>query len=268
MQPDVLQAAARLAEERQSFAIATVVRVIGSSSAPCGSSAVVDARGKLVSGWIGGGCAESAVRRAALDCIAAAAPCTITIDMTDELRGVGMPCGGVMEVFIEPVLPKPELLILGHGRIAEALAVIGATLQFRVTVSDPSAERAAFPAADRVLTCDLDLSESGIGPSTYVVIATQHKGDHLTLHRALRSGAPYIALIASAHRAKLVLDDLASSGVDGLHRVHAPAGLEIGAATPQEIALSVIAEVVAFRRGATELQHKTVQDFVVRMCDR
>jgi xanthine dehydrogenase accessory factor len=265
MNHDVLQTAARLMADREPFALATVVRVEGSSSAPCGSKAIVDARGKLLCGWIGGGCAESAVRRAAREAIEVAEPRTITIDMTDELLGVGMPCGGVMDVFIEPVLARPDLLILGHGRIAEALAAMGAVLRFRVTVTDPSAERSAFPAAERVLTSDLDLSQSAIGPDTWVVIATQHKGDHLLLRRALASGAPYVALIASRHRAALVLEDVEDSS-----RVHTPAGLEIGAATPEEIALSVLSEIVAVRRGvaATKLTQKVFLPIVVRSCDR
>lgn len=241
MNLDVLQTAARLTTERQPFAMATVVRVEGSSSAPCGSKAIIDDRGRLVCGWIGGGCAEGAVRRSALEAIEAGAPLTITIDMTDELLGVGMPCGGVMDVFIEPMLPRPGLVILGHGRIAEALAAMGALLRFRVTLHDPSV--------------DLDIGHSGMGPDTYVVIATQHKGDHQLLRRALASGAPYIALIASRHRARLVLEDL-----DHPDRVHSPAGLDIGAATPEEIALSVMSEIVALRRGApsTALRDKNI----------
>ena len=180
-----------------------------------------------------------------------------------------MPCGGVMEVFLEPVLPRPDLLILGHGRIAESLAAIGALLRFHVTVNDPSAEPSAFPAADRVLTGDLDLTGSGIGRDTYVVIATQHKGDHVLLRRALGWGAGYVALIASEHRARLVLDDLALEGVEGLDRVRTPAGLEIGAATPEEIALSVIGQIVAFRRGSgsPDLKHKAASQAVIGSCE-
>lgn len=265
MNHEVLQTAGRLTSERQPFALATVVRVEGSSSAPCGSKAIVDANGKLVCGWIGGGCAESAVRRAARESIEAAEPRTITIDMMDELLGVGMPCGGVMDVFIEPVLPRPELLILGRGRIAEALAAMGAVLRFRVTVTDPSAERSAFPSADRILNSDLDLSQSAIGADTWVVIATQHKGDHLLLRRALAAGAPYIALIASSHRAGLVLD-----GLENTSCVHTPAGLEIGAATPEEIALSVLSEIVAVRRGVSraEVRRKALVPTIVRSCSR
>jgi xanthine dehydrogenase accessory factor len=143
------------------------------------------------------------VRRQALQCIASERPQLITLDMTDELLGVGMPCGGIMDVYIEPVLPKPELLIVGHGRIAETLAALGSLVGFRMTGDDPGAERQSFPGADRLITDDLDLSAPAIGSQTYIVIATQHKGDHLSLKKALESKAAYIALVSSRHRAAL-----------------------------------------------------------------
>ena len=182
---DLYSKAAELASQGQPFAIATVVRVEGSSSARRGSKALIDAMGKLLLGWVGGGCAESAVRSEALLCIETERPRLITVDMSDEVLGVGMPCGGTMDIFIEPVLPKPELLIVGHGRIAETLAVLGDLMGFSITVNDPAADRGAFPHAERLVTEDFDLTETPIGPKSFVVIATQHKRDHLWLEKAL-----------------------------------------------------------------------------------
>jgi xanthine dehydrogenase accessory factor len=249
----ILTKSNQLASQGEPFAIATVVRVQGSSSARPGSKAIIDRRGKIVMGWVGGGCAESAVRHQARLCIEEERPQLITLDLTDEILGVGMPCGGVMDVYIEPVLPKPQLLIVGHGAIAEALARLGALLNFSVTVNDPGATMQAFPGADRLLTGDFDLSGSAVGPRTFIVIATQHKGDHLWLEKALATEAAYIALISSRHRARLVLDYLAElgAGPEKLKRVWAPAGLDLGAATPEEIALSVIGQIVALRHGAS-----------------
>jgi xanthine dehydrogenase accessory factor len=175
----------------------------------------------------------------------------ITVDMSDEQLGVGMPCGGTMDIFIEPVLPKPELLIVGHGRIAETLATLGDMMGFTITVNDPGADRSSFPQAERLVTEDFDLTETPIGPKSFVVIATQHKRDHLWLEKALEGKAAYVALIASHHRAKLVLDYLRAGGVseDKIATVYAPAGLHLGAATPEEIALSVMSQMVALRRG-------------------
>src|SRR3974377_2052359 len=165
------------------FALATVVRVSGSSSAKQGSKALIDGHGKIASGWIGGGCAESAGRSEALNCIQQEKPRFITLDMTDELLGVGMPCGGKMDVYIEPMLPLPELLIVGHGRIAEALAVIGRVTGFSIAVNDPGADRKSFPDANRIVTEDFDLSETPITSRSFVVIATMHKNDQLWLQK-------------------------------------------------------------------------------------
>ena len=251
MVSDFYHKAAELASQGKSFAIATVVRVEGSSSARRGSKAIIDPTGKLLLGWVGGGCAESAVRSEALKSIETEKPRMITVDMSEEHLGVGMPCGGTMDIFIEPVLPRPELLIVGHGRIAETLAALGHLMGFTVTVNDPAAERSSFPQAEKLVTEDFDLTESPIGPKSFVVIATQHKRDHLWLQKALEGNVAYVALIASQHRARLVLDYLRARGLseEKIETVWAPAGLDLGAATPEEIALSVVSQMVALRRG-------------------
>jgi xanthine dehydrogenase accessory factor len=280
---DLYSKAAELAAQRQAFAIATVVRVEGSSSAQRGSKALIDSRGKIVMGWVGGGCAESAVRSEALRCIRNEKPELITLDMQNEILGVGMPCGGVMDVYIEPVLPQPELIIAGHGRIAETLARLGHLMNFAVTVHDPSAARENFPDAQRIIDKDFDVTEITFGPGAYVVIATLHKNDHLWLQRALEGNTAYVALIASAHRSRLVLDYLLAEGIpqEKVERVWAPAGLDLGAAGPEEIALSIMSQIVALRRGGSaaalkkarhnaEVEpHKDVvaADKVIRQCD-
>lgn len=251
MRSDLYSKAAELTSLRRPFAVATVVRVEGSSSARLGSKALISDEGRLLMGWVGGGCAESAVRTEALKCIETEKPKLITLDMQDELLGVGMPCGGLMDVYIEPVVPQPELLVVGHGRIAEAMAELGHLMNFAVTVSDPAATPEGFPRAQRIVNQDFDLTETVVGSRTYVVIATLHKNDHLWLKKALEGQAAYVALIASAHRSGLVLDYLRLEGVapEKIDQVWAPAGLDLGAATPEEIALSIMCQIVALRRG-------------------
>ena len=268
---------AEFARHRKYFAVATIVRVEGSSSAKPGSKAIIDEHGKIAFGWVGGGCAEGTVRNEALKCIELGRPELITLDMTDELLGVGMPCGGKMDVYIEPVLPQPELLIVGHGRIAEVLATIANLMNFAVTVNDPVADRGAFPQPTRLVTDDFDLAETPIDSRTFVVIATLHKQDHLWLQKALESNAAYISLIASRHRSRLVLDYLLATGMpaEKIERVWAPAGLDLGASTPEEIALSIVSQMVALRRGGSvkalkesDLKSKTaVTDKVIHQCD-
>jgi xanthine dehydrogenase accessory factor len=276
---DFYNKAAELASHGETFAIATVVRVEGSSSARRGSKAIIDRTGKLLLGWVGGGCAESAVRSEALKSIESEKPRMITVDMSDEQLGVGMPCGGTMDIFIEPVLPKPELLIVGHGRIAESLATLGHLMGFAITVNDPAADRGSFPQAEKLVTEDFDLTETPVGPKSFVVIATQHKRDHLWLRKALEGNAAYVALIASQHRAGLVLDYLRAGGIseEKIATVWAPAGLDLGAATPEEIALSVISQMVAVRRGgSTRPLHQQesglsvggfAADVIIRQCE-
>ena len=269
---------AELTAEGKSFALATVVRVSGSSSAKQGSKAIIDSQGKIAAGWIGGGCAETAVRTEALNCIQQQRSVLITLDMTDELLGVGMPCGGKMDVYIEPVFPQPELLIVGHGRIAEVLAKIGHLMGFSVAVNDPGADRKSFPDADRVVTGDFDLAETPIASRSFVVIATMHKNDHVWLQKALEGNAAYVALIASQHRSKLVLDYLLATGVSAekVGKVWAPAGLDLGAATPEEIALSIMSQIVALRRGrptplplknSSSAAENTLTDKVIHQCE-
>lgn len=250
---DFFGKAAELSSRRESFAVATVVRTQGSSSAKAGSKALIDAHGKILMGWVGGGCAESAVRSEALKCIRTEKPILISLNMQDEVLGVGMPCGGMMDVYIEPFVPAPELLIAGHGQIARTLASLGRLMNFSVTINDPSADHESFPEVDRVVSRDFNLTETPISSNSFVVIATLHKNDYLWLQKALQSPAAYIALIASAHRAKLVLDYLQMEGTtkEQLERVWAPAGLDLGAATPEEIALSVMSQIISVRRGGS-----------------
>src|SRR6478735_1806662 len=283
MSDSLYSKAAELAAQRKPFAIATVVRVEGSSSARRGSKALINSQGDILMGWVGGGCAESAVRSEAIRCIHSEKPELITLDMQDEILGVGMPCGGMMDVYIEPVLPQPELIIAGHGRIAETLARLGHLMNFSVTVHDPSATKENFPEAQHIINKDFSLGEISFGPATYVVIATLHKNDHLWLQRALEGEAAYVALIASAHRSRLVLDYLLAEGIaaEKVERVWAPAGLDLGAANPEEIALSIMCQIVALRRGGSvaSLKEKVgpavgvttektaAADKVIRQCD-
>ena len=252
MSHEIFRKLNELLERGEPCVLATVVRTEGSSSAKPGSKALLNAEGRNVIGWVGGGCAESAVRDEALRAVADGQSRVIEIDMTDEVLGVGMPCGGTMEVYIEPFSVKPSLVILGHSRVAEALATLGHLLEFTVTVDDAAATPEAFPYA-RLITHDPDLQAMGAGPSSYVVVATQHKSDDLGCRRALEADAPYIALIASRKRAKIVLDQLRAQSVsdDLLARIHSPAGFDLGAVTPEEIALSVMAEIVKLRRQGT-----------------
>lgn len=159
-----------------------------------------------------------------------------------------------MRVYVEAVLPAPTLWILGHGRVAECLCHVGAMLGFRVVVDDtPAPDRARFPAAAEIIGDDYGYERLQPAQHDAVVIATQHKGDHLSTVRALRSPARIVAVMASRKRAGLVTEFLREEGFaeKDLARLRAPAGLDLGARTPEEIALSILAEIVMLQRGAS-----------------
>jgi xanthine dehydrogenase accessory factor len=239
--------------KRVPYAVATVIEVVGSTSAKTGSKALIDEKGFVITGWVGGGCAESTTCTTALECIASGQTQVIDIDLDDEVLGAGMPCGGHMRVFVEPFLPAPTLWIMGHGAVAEHLCQFADTLGYKVVVNDVMATRDKFPAATELIVDDLDYSQLNPDPEDFVVIATQHKGDHESISRALNSKANYIALIASRKRSRLVLDYLRDEGFsqDDIQRVMAPSGLDLGARVPAEIALSVASEMVKMRREGT-----------------
>ena len=255
MPKEIFQIMAERQAAGKSFAVATVVETRGSVSAKTGAKAVIDADGTMVAGWVGGGCAESSTREAAIKCIETGQTTVLDIDLDDEMLGAGMPCGGSMRVYIEPVLPKPTLWIMGHGRIAECLCLLGDLLGFNVVVNDSTVAREQYPAATRLITDDVHYDQLTPQPRDFVVIATQHKGDHESMRRTLASHARYIALIASRKRSKLVMEYLREEGFPQteLDRVRAPAGLDLGAKTPEEIALSVMSEMVSIRRQGSGL---------------
>jgi len=246
------------------FAIATVVETVGSVSAKTSSKAVIDQNGLVVAGWVGGGCAESTTCQQAVQCMQTGHTEVIDIDLDDEVLGAGMPCGGSMRVYIEPVLANPTLWIMGHGRVAECLCSMGDMLGLNVIVNDLGVTRDKYPAASELITDDLDYDELKPQQQDYVVIATQHKGDHESMKKALSSKAGYIALIASRKRSRLVLDYLRQEGIEEsqISRVMAPSGLDLGARTPEEIALCVISEIVLTRRNGTgmRMREKMMQE--------
>lgn len=256
MAKDIFDVIQDLRESGRPFAVATVVETVGSVSAKTSSKAVIDEQGRVVAGWVGGGCAESATCTQAEECMESGRTAVLEIDLDDEVLGAGMPCGGHMRVYVEPVLPRPALWIMGHGRVAECLCSMGDMLGLDVVVNDPIVDRARYPGAARLVTDDPDYEALEPKAGDFVVIATQHKGDHESMKRALASEARYIALIASRKRSRLVFDYLREEGIEEreLERVMAPSGLDLGARTPEEIALCVMSEIVLVRRGGTGMR--------------
>ncbi|MEM4302298.1 MAG: XdhC family protein [Candidatus Caldarchaeum sp.] len=242
----------QLVAEQKKFCIATVVKTVGHTSGKVGSKAIILEDGKGLFGWVGGGCVETTVLHEALKTIKEGRSRTIYLEMEDELRGTGVPCGGSMEVYLEPVLPRKQLLLVGHGAIVESLAKLGKMLDYRVVVADPEGMFKNPDLVDQYST-DPDLKNVNIDSNTAMVVSTMHKLDHKYIKAGLDGGAWYIGLIASKKRAGIVFETLVRMGVDEavLKKISSPAGIDIGAEKPEEIALSIISEIVLLDRGGT-----------------
>jgi xanthine dehydrogenase accessory factor len=268
MAPDILDLAAQRKSKGEPFALATVVRTVDVTAAKAGAKALIGQDGSISEGWIGGGCARAAVLKAARQALADGKSRLVSIqpkDLLDE-QGLGAgedrdgvifannfcPSKGTMDVFVEPILPKPALLVLGASPIAVALADLAANMGFDVTVAAGKDDLARFgPVASKIAGYEIPSTSA---PQTYVVVSTQGSGDRTALKAAAALDAGYIAFVGSRRKAATLRDELAGEGVSRarLDAIKAPAGLDIGAITTEEIALSIVAEMVAVRRANRE----------------
>jgi xanthine dehydrogenase accessory factor len=255
---DWLLSAQRLKAQSQPFALVSVVRVEAPTSARPGDKAIVTEDGRI-DGWIGGGCAQPAVIRTVRQALQDGRSRLIRIapaaegserDLGDVLE-FGMAChsGGTLELFIDPVLPAHHLVVIGDSPVAVSLAELAPRVGLTVTVIAHDAEAARFPDASRVVASDDAVAD--VPPNAFVVVATQGRRDLQGLRAALSLRARKVFFVASARKAQVLRDSLLQSGSDGadVAAIVAPAGQTIGAQTPQEIALSVLADVIAARRA-------------------
>jgi xanthine dehydrogenase accessory factor len=261
---DIIDCMARMKGDGQPFALATVVRTEDATAAKAGAKALIRADGSMV-GWIGGGCAQGAARKAASDVLLDGRPRLVRVYPKDrpadagsaagmELHGSSCPSGGTIELFVEAILPRPSLIVAGASPTARALADLGRRSGFAVTVAALEEDQAGFPEADQRIV-DFDFVGAPRVDTSFVVVATQGKRDRDALAGALSCGAPYVAFVGSRRKAAALKQAMVERGlpVDRVEELHAPAGLDIGAATPEEIALSILAEIVQERRLAARL---------------
>ncbi len=255
---DIAETVVDLRRRRQSFAVATIVRAERPSSSKPGDKAIISPDGTL-NGWIGGSCAHDIVVRNALESLEEGVPRFLTLSSASPAEAkrqgvidVPMQCysGGVLDVFIEPDLPKPHMVVVGYETVARALVRISKTLQFHVTVVDPLVTKESVPEADEIVN-QLNLSALPLTGEVLIVIATHGRYDEEALEQAVQTTASYIALVASPKRAGVILQQLRDRGLaeGALAAVKSPAGLDIGAQGAEEIALSIVAEIVQERRA-------------------
>lgn len=253
MSADIYQKIAELVSRGERIAVATVVKAEGSTPQGVGAKIIVKEDGSKF-GTIGGGCLENAVIEEAQQALKDGRSRLSHFDLTED--GVGMICGGSVDVMVEVIQLTSTLLIIGSGHIAIPLSKLGRMLGFRVVVIDPFAKKENVPEADDVIAEPVDegLSKVTITPQTYIVIVTRHQYDEPALKGVLRSEAAYIGMVGSLNRVNTMFQRLLQEGIadeKALERIYAPIGLDIGAQTVEEIALSIMAEIVHTRRGGT-----------------
>lgn len=256
---DVLERARELSQRGEAFALATVVWRRGPSSGKEGCRAVITASGQVF-GFIGGACAEPVVVREARHILAEGVPRLIFLGTPDELESVAVREGisyvpmscqseGALEIYIEPVVPKPHLVVVGRSPMVETLVEMGQAIGWRIVLVDPDGGSAeSHPSAHHVVS-ELDLKAAGVDERSLVVVATQGHHDEEAVEQALLAGPAYIGLVGSRPRAKSVLEFLESRGLskETLARVKVPAGLDLGRVSHREIAVGVLAELVKLR---------------------
>jgi xanthine dehydrogenase accessory factor len=240
------------------------VRTVSLTAAKAGAKAIIRSDGTMSGGWIGGGCARANVLKAAQQSLSDGRPRLISVQPKDVLEGHGLKAGearegvlyannmcpshGTMDIFVEPILPRPQLYVCGASPVAVAIAAIAQRMGFFVSVCAPAADHALFCETDRLVD-GYEIPADG-GSGGYIIVATQGRGDTAALKSALVGPSAYVAFVGSRRKAAVLKDELAASGVlpSQLETLRAPAGLDLGAITPDEIALSIVAEMVEVRR--------------------
>ena len=264
---DVFKEALELSNTRETYALAMVVsREVPTSGKP-GDKAIIRRDGSI-SGWIGGGCTRGIVLKEALAAMQDGKPRLVKIDNNahpSTKPGVvkyHMTCqsGGAIEVYIEPVLPKPHLMIMGKSHIAMALSRLGKTMGYSVSLVADAIDTEAFPEADQQIPL-ADFEPTVVKDNTYIVVSTQGEGDEDALEQALRSGAAYVAFVASRRKANALFRELKNRGIsiDQLKDIKTPAGLDIQAKLPEEVAISILAQIIQHLRSETP-EHSTTAE--------
>jgi xanthine dehydrogenase accessory factor len=261
MRAEILQLAADLTRKQIPFVLAVVVRREPASSAQLGNTALITESGEC-HGWLGGSCIQPTVAREAMAALGDAAPRLISLspdpgaDLRAGVTTFPMTChsGGSVDIYLEPVLPAPTLLVFGVAPVAQAVARLGKVMGYTVVASDPDADRASFPDADRlVTTVSAEEWPAAQRARLFAVVATLGQHDEQATQAALGLQPAYLGVVASRKRfaqmrEALVARDVTESALDSIVN---PAGLDIGARAPEEVALSILAEIVKVRHAAS-----------------
>jgi xanthine dehydrogenase accessory factor len=263
---DLFEEIVRMRRAGKRGALATIVHTNGSIPSYESSRMLVRDDG-TIAGTVGGGCVEAEVWAAAKEVIRNEQPRKMTFNLNNEATyDAGLICGGTLEIFVEPILPQPMLYLFGGGHVSTAVARVAHQAGFAIGVIDDRSTFAnveRFPMASEIYTTYEEAFEKiKATASSYLVIVTRgHKDDMRVVAWAIETEARYIGMIGSKRKVISVYQALEKEGfpLEKFERVHAPVGLEIGALTPEEIAVSIAAELIAVRRNAGNLPHKSVR---------
>jgi xanthine dehydrogenase accessory factor len=256
---DIFEEICKLKREGKRAALATIINARGSTPSVVAAKMLVREDGSIL-GSVGGGCVEFDVRKRAIAVIQDEKPKTFTFDLDQRPDDdTGFLCGGSVQVFIEPVIPAPQLYLFGAGHVGLNVCKVAALAGFEVIICDDREQYAnlkRFPDAREIHAGEMDavLPELSPNAASYIVIVTRgHRHDLRVLRWALDTPAQYIGMIGSGRKVLTIFQQLEAEGVarESLQRVFAPIGLEISAATPEEIAISIMAELIAIRRHCT-----------------
>ena len=249
--------ALKLENNEKPYAIATIIRVEGSSSGKVGDKEIFDEKGQRIMGYIGGGCIENRASDAAIETLIDGIPQVVEIDLDSDTIEMGIPCGGNMSVIVEPQMIDSVILIRGEGRIVEVFCSMAKLLNFKLIVHTSKSNEELYPDADKIITEGLkveDIDEK----INYFILATHQGNDDKIALGAIRKGIPYVGVIASQKKANLIKEYLLDNNVSEseIKNLHSPIGLDLNAITPEQIALSIISEIVMLENRATGKQMK------------
>jgi len=252
---DLIQKMASLETKEEPYAIASVFSVTGSSSGKVGDKALFNINGNRIIGYVGGGCIENRVAATAKESLRDGMPRTIKIDLDSDEMGMGIPCGGYMSVIVEPQMVDRTLFIRGMGRVVEVLCQMASLLKFKVVIQTDENEKDRFPEANDIITEPLELEDLDFHID-YFILATHHRNDDRITFEALKKGIPYVGVVASAKKTGIIKSYLVENGISSeeLENFYSPTGLDLKAQTPEQIALSILSEIVMLNNDGSGVQ--------------
>ena len=271
---DIYSEIVRVRKEGRKAALATIVRRLGSTPRKDHAKMLVYDDGSFI-GSVGGGCTEAEVWQEAKRVIEGGQAAYLKYELTEEdAENEGLVCGGTVEIFVEPILSEPKVILMGAGHVAQAIAQVADLVGFQVAVTDDresfaSAER--FPQSQEIVAAPLEegLKQIAVTDNSFLLVVTRgHRHDQIALEQAIQTRARYVGLIGSRRKIQLIVENLLQKGYgpETFDRLYAPIGLEIGSETPEEIAVSVIAELIAILKGVHQRHEK--QLFVRKVIEK